>query len=174
MTQLQSDHSNNIKLRPYTPEDCEAISRLFYETVHTVNAKDYSRQQLDVWATGSVDLAAWNESFLAHTTFVAVDRETITGFGDIDSSGYLDRLYVHKDYQGIGIATALCEKLEASVESAAVTTHASITARPFFEDRGYVVKREQQVERQGILLTNYVMEKQQKNTTSQRVLSNSL
>lgn len=160
MTQLQSDHSNNIKLRPYTPEDCEAISRLFYETVHTVNAKDYSRQQLDVWATGSVDLAAWNESFLAHTTFVAVDRETITGFGDIDSSGYLDRLYVHKDYQGIGIATALCEKLEASVESAAVTTHASITARPFFEDRGYVVKKEQQVERQGILLTNYVMEKQ--------------
>ena len=68
MTQLQSDHSNNIKLRPYTPEDCEAISRLFYETVHTVNAKDYSRQQLDVWATGSIDLAAWNKSFLAHTS----------------------------------------------------------------------------------------------------------
>lgn len=131
MTQLQSDHSNNIKLRPYTPEDCEAISRLFYETVHTVNAKDYSRQQLDVWATGSIDLAAWNKSFLAHTSFVAVDGETI-----------LDRLYVHKDYQGIGIATALCEKLEASVESATVTTHASITARPFFEDRGYVVERE--------------------------------
>lgn len=70
--------------------------------------------------------------------------------------GYLDRLYVHKDHQGIGIATALCEKLEASVESATVTTHAFITARPFFEDRGYVVKKEQQ----GILLTNYVMEKQ--------------
>ena len=88
--------------------------------------------------------------------------------------GYLDRLYVHKDHQGIGIATALCEKLDASVESATVTTHAFITARPFFEDRGYVVKKEQQVERQGILLTNYVMEKQQKNTTSQRILSNSL
>lgn len=70
--------------------------------------------------------------------------------------GYLDRLYVHKDHQGIGIATALCEKLEASVESATVTTHAFITARPFFEDRGYVVKKEQQ----GILLANYVMEKQ--------------
>ena len=74
--------------------------------------------------------------------------------------GYLDRLYVHKDHQGIGIATALCEKLEASVESATVTTHAFITARPFFDDRVYVVKKEQQVERQGILLTNYVMEKQ--------------
>ena len=160
MSQLQANHFSHITLRPYTPEDCEEISILFYETVHTVNAKDYSRQQLDVWATGSIDLAAWNKSFLAHTSFVAVDGETIAGFGDIDSSGYLDRLYVHKDYQGIGISTALCEKLEASVESATVTTHASITARPFFEDRGYVVKREQQVERQGILLTNYVMEKQ--------------
>lgn len=174
MSQLQANHSSHITLRPYTPEDCEEISLLFYETVHTVNAKDYSRQQLDVWATGSIDLAAWNKSFLAHTSFVAVDGETIAGFGDIDSSGYLDRLYVHKDYQGIGIATALCEKLEASVESTTVTTHASITARPFFEHRGYVVKKEQQVERQGILLTNYVMEKQQKNTTSQRILSNSL
>lgn len=71
MSQLQANHSNHIALRPYTPEDCEEISILFYETVHTVNAKDYSRQQLDVWATGSIDLAAWNESFLAHT-----DRKT--------------------------------------------------------------------------------------------------
>ncbi len=138
------------------------------------NQQGSSCQQMDVWATGSIDLAAWNKSFLAHTSFVAVDGETIAEFGDIDSSGYLDRLYVHKDYQGIGIATALCEKLEASVESAIVTTHASITAGPFFEHRGYVVKKEQQVERQEILLTNYVMEKQQKNTTSQRILSNSL
>ena len=38
-------------------------------------------------------------------------------------------------------------------------THASVTAKPFFEKRGYRVVREQQVSRQGILLTNYVMEK---------------
>ena len=38
-------------------------------------------------------------------------------------------------------------------------THASITARPFFEKRGYQVLRAQQVERRGILLTNYIMEK---------------
>ena len=37
--------------------------------------------------------------------------------------------------------------------------HASITARPFFEQRGYRVVRQQQVERGGVLLTNFVMEK---------------
>ena len=38
-------------------------------------------------------------------------------------------------------------------------THASITARPFFERRGWHVVKEQQVERRGVLLTNFVMER---------------
>lgn len=88
---------------------------------------------------------------------MAVEKDVIVGFGDIDNTGYLDRLFVHKDYQGQGIATALCNKLECSFDI--ITTHASITAKPFFESRGYKVIKEQQVERQGTFLTNYVMEK---------------
>ena len=83
----------------------------------------------------------------------------IVGFGDLDvERGYLDRLYVHRDHQGEGIATALCGALERAA-SGPITTHASITARPFFEGRGYRVLREQQVERRGVWLTNYVMGK---------------
>lgn len=62
--------------------------------------------------------------------------------------------------QGKGIATALCEKLENSVCAQKVMTHASITAKPFFEKRGYVVIKEQRVLREGIALTNYIMEKE--------------
>ena len=40
-----------------------------------------------------------------------------------------------------------------------ITTYASITAKAFFEKRGYKTVRKQQVERNGILLTNFVMEK---------------
>lgn len=39
------------------------------------------------------------------------------------------------------------------------TVHASRTARPFFEQRGYRVLAEQQVERRGVTLTNFRMEK---------------
>jgi len=60
---------------------------------------------LDVWADGNVDLVDWNNSFLEHYTVVATDNGIIVGFGDIDQSGYLDRLFVHKDYQRRGIAT---------------------------------------------------------------------
>lgn len=146
-------------IRKYSSSDCEQLAELFYQTVHTVNAKDYTKEQLDVWATGWVDLEKWDKSFSEHYSVVAVENGVIAGFGDIDESGYLDRLYVHKDYQNQGIATAICDELEQSVRADKITTHASITAKPFFELRGYKVVREQQVIRGGIPLTNFVMEK---------------
>ena len=147
-----------MMIRDYQASDCRELAQLFYDTVHTVNARDYSREQLDAWADGQVDLNAWDRSFRAHFTAVAVECGIITGFGDIDRTGYLDRLYVHAAHQGRGIAAALCDRLEAAVPGELVT-HASITARPFFEKRGYRVLREQQVERRGVLLTNFVMRK---------------
>ncbi len=149
---------NNIVIREYRQDDCKELAELFYNTVHTVNAKDYTKEQLSVWAAGSMDLQKWNSSLLEHYSLVAVEGSEIAGFGDIDKTGYLDRLYVHKDYQRKGIATAICDGLEQTV-SGKITTHASITARPFFEKRGYVVIKEQRVERQGTALTNFVMEK---------------
>ncbi len=145
-------------IRAYQTSDCGNLAELFYHTVHTVNGKDYTKEQLDVWATGTVDLEKWNQSFEEHYSLVAVDDDMIIGFGDIDKTGYLDRLFVHSDYQGKGIATAICDQLEQAVQGR-VVTHASITARPFFEKRGYKVVKEQQVERQGNFLINFVMEK---------------
>lgn len=148
-------------LRQYTPADCAEILKLFYDTVHTVNAKDYTAEQLDAWAPKNLNTARWNASFLAHYTLVAVENGKIVGFGDIDESGYLDRLYVHKDFQHQGIAPTLCDALECAFGNAfsVIRTHASITARPFFEQRGYQVVEAQQVERQGVLLENFIMEK---------------
>lgn len=148
-----------MTIRKYRSSDCENLAALFYQTVHTVNAKDYTKEQLNVWATGKVDLAEWDKSFSLHDTLVAEQENIIVGFGDMDASGYLDRLYVHKDYQGQGIATAICDELERKVRADSITTHASITARPFFEKRGYKVVKKQEVIRGGIILYNYVMEK---------------
>lgn len=143
-------------IREYQTTDCKELTELFYNTVHTVNAKDYTKEQLDAWATGQVDLEKWNQSLQEHFSVVAVDAGIIIGFGDIHKTGYLNRLFVHSDYQGKGIATAICNQLEAAVQGN-IITHASITAKPFFEKRGYEVIEEQKVERQGIFLTNFVM-----------------
>lgn len=146
-------------IRKYQSSDCKEITELFYNTIHTINTKDYTEEQLNVWASGQVDLEKWNHSLQEHHSVVAVEKGVIVGFGDIDKNGYLDHLFVHANHQREGIATAICNQLEHAVPGD-ITTHASITARPFFEKRGYQVTKEQQVERQGIFLTNFVMRKE--------------
>ena len=149
-----------MQLRKYQPSDCAQLAELFYQTIHNVNARDYAQEQLDAWASGEVDLKAWDASFRAHKTIIAVKNGEIVGFGDMDETGYLDRLYVHKDYQGQGVASAICDELERFAAGKTITTHASITAKPFFLHRGYRVVRKQEVIRRGVVLTNFVMEKQ--------------
>ena len=154
-----------FSLRPYRTEDCAALAALFYETVHAVNARDYTPQQLDAWATGEVDLDAWDRSFREHDTVIAEQNGSIVGFGDMDASGYLDRLYVHKDCQGRGVASAICAWLERRSAAAEYITHASLTARPFLERRGWQAVREQEVERRGVWLKNVVMRKRRPEAT---------
>jgi putative acetyltransferase len=149
-----------VFIRKYESTDCKELAELFYNTVHTINAKDYTKEQLDAWASGQVDLEKWDQSFQEHFTVVAVENGIIVGFGDIDTTGYLDRLYIHKNNQRKGIATAICDQLESKVQGK-IVTHASVTAKPFFEKRGYKVLKEQQVVRKEIFLKNYVMEKNQ-------------
>lgn len=157
-------------IRPYVSADCPALARLFYHTVHRVNAADYSSRQLGVWATGQVDEAAWDASFLAHRTLVAEEDGRILGFADMTAEGYLDRLYVAWDAQRRGVATALCDALEEACAAPLLTTHASVTARPFFEKRGWRTVRRQQVLRQGVALTNFVMEKGRKDDNKMNVI----
>ena len=131
-----------MEIRRYKSVDLRQISRLFYETVHAVNIKDYTKEQVNAWATGRIDLKEWDASFQRHIAYVVTDK-----------------LFVHKDFQGRGIATAICDRLENEAEVECIRVHASITAKSFFERRGYRVVKRQEVERQGVLLTNYIMEK---------------
>ena len=146
-----------MEIRRYRSSDARGTAQLFYNTVHTVNGADYAPEQLNAWAPADTDIEKWNDSFKGHFAIVAIMNGELAGFGDIDeATGYLDRLYVKAGYTGRGIGTALCDRLERRA-AGDVSAHASITARPFFEKRGYAVIREQQVERRGILLKNYAM-----------------
>ena len=155
------DTMRELILRDYRSEDCGALIDLFRNTVHRVNISDYTQEQVEAWAPNTIDAEVWNVSLQSHNTLVAeiTNSAEIVGFADMTIDGYLDRLYVHADHQHQGIATKLCDRLENATTATTITTHSSITARPFFEQRSYVVLRQQQVTRQGIALTNFVMVK---------------
>ncbi|MDE6000949.1 MAG: GNAT family N-acetyltransferase [Clostridia bacterium] len=133
------------------------MSRLFYETIHSVNAKDYTIKQISVWAKNINSLKSRQNDLLNQFTLIAEIGGVIVGFGSIDKSGYLDLLFVHKDYQNQGVATALCNELEKGFSI--IKTCASITAKPFFESRGYITVKTQEAERFGVKLKNYEMVK---------------
>ncbi|MFQ8831657.1 MAG: GNAT family N-acetyltransferase [Ruthenibacterium lactatiformans] len=107
------------------------IGGAVYDTVHTVNAGDYTKEQR-TRATGHVDLEAWDRSFREHHTLVALEDGAVIGFGDINGSGYLDRLYVHRR-QGKGVATALCDRLQVCAALPAPTHR---LRRSLFEKEG--------------------------------------
>ena len=151
---------SGIKIRQYVAGDIDKICELFYLTVHTVNAEDYTSEELDAWADGSPDKARWNKELTERKALVAEIDGKLAGFADMDTTGYLDRLYVAADCVRKGVGRALLTALEAQNPAAVYTTYASITAVPFFLKAGYSVVRENAVIRRGVTLKNYLMQKE--------------
>ncbi len=60
---LKSKEELTMNIRMYKSEDCREIVELFYNTVHSINSRDYSLEQLDVWAPKEIDIALWINLF---------------------------------------------------------------------------------------------------------------
>ena len=124
---------STVTVRNYRSSDCEKVAELFYETVHTVNAENYTAEQLFAWAKDERQLQTRKNDFIKQNTLIAEIDGNIVGFGSMTDAGYLDLLYIHKDFQRKGIATKLCDELERGFS--VVVTHASVTAKRSEERR---------------------------------------
>jgi len=151
-----------MEVRKYINSDSIALAKLFYETIHTVNRFDYNQEQLNAWAPVKRDMHDWEKSFENKWVFVAQDELIVTGFGELEPDGHIDRFYTSKDYiaQGVG------RKIFNQIESTAIThgisllfVEASITARLFFEKMGFILIKEQVVRSRCVDFINYLMEK---------------
>lgn len=149
-------------IRKVSEKDIPAITQLFKETIEAVNSKDYNGEQIKVWSAGHIYTDRWINRLTSQYFIVAVIDEVIVGFGSITPEGYLDMMYVHKNYQGIGIAYALVDELLANASKnnlSIVTSDVSITAKPFFEKKGFTVVTPQRKMMGGVEFLNYKMEK---------------
>ena len=151
---------HNIVLLRYNEELLPELIKLFRDTVHHVNRRDYTQAQLDVWAPLSIDSERWQERLSRNYSLVAYSNEQVLGFAELTDTGHVDMLYVHRDFQRRAIGSRLLKALEKHARLNGVmvmTTDASITARPFFERQGYSVVTSQTVTRDQITLVNYKM-----------------
>lgn len=151
-----------MKIRTYEISDTEKIVKLFYDTVHEVNIRDYTTAQVDAWAPADTDIQKWMQSLSSKFTFVAEEGDTIAGFGELEINGHIDRFYCHKDFQRQGVGKLILTQIESKAQDLGLEklfAEASITARPFFEAQGFIVMRKQEVERREQKFINFVMEK---------------
>ena len=151
-----------METRLYMPSDLDDVLKLFYDNVHTVCTNDYTQEQLDAWAPKNPDVVRFEASLNMNHTLVVEENGEIIGFGNIGETGYLDRLFVRVDYLHKGVASLIVAQLEKYAKAKGMTfmnTAASITSKPFFEAKGYIELQEQVVERHGVRLRRYLMEK---------------
>ncbi len=151
-----------MRLRLYEIADTEEIMKLFYDTIHEVNIHDYTEEQVAAWAPANMDIDVWIKGLGSKFTYVAEEQGQIIGFGELEPNGHIDRFYCHKDFQRKGIGKKILEQLESKAKALGIDklfTEASITAKPFFESQNFIVVKQQEVERRGQKLINFVMEK---------------
>jgi putative acetyltransferase len=150
-------------IRTFKTADLEVILQLFYEVVHTTGAKYYDKEQVEAWAPkNGLDKKAWLETLSSHLTYVADEDNKIVGFGDMTTTGYIDHLYILKNYQGRGIARALLKKLEEEAHRLGLkelTLESSIMAMPLAKRQGYEVINEQRKMLRGKEFITYKMRK---------------
>lgn len=155
---------DDVLIRPYRDTDARVTREVFERAVRVTAAAHYAAEQLAAWVpddpAGAV-LDDWAARRAAVATWVAVIDDAVVGFTDLDlETGYLDMLFVDPDAGRRGVGSALVRLVldEArAVGLREVTVQASRTAQPVFERHGFVVVREQRVERRGVLIENAVM-----------------
>ena len=151
-------------IRKFKKSDAQQVGHLFYDTVHAVNAQDYSPELINMWAPNNDEFIRLVSSCESNIFFVA-ERDTImVGFGDMTHEGHLERLFVHKDFQGQRIGTSIFNAIEDEAYALGltmITTEASVKAMPFFKSHGFQVVRILHKEHpyDGLVFTTYKMKK---------------
>lgn len=151
-----------LDVRQAKPEDYPVLWRLFHDTVHQVNRRDYTPQQLAAWAPDEVNLSRWAIRMEGIDPMVVVVEDQIVGFSDIQRDGLVDMFFVHHAWQRKGVGKTLFLEIHRKADQmklSRIHSHVSITARPFFEGQDFHVVAPQEVTISGVTLKNYFMEK---------------
>jgi len=139
------------------------LASVYFRAVREGAAEAYTQEQRKAWAPSLPDTAQWKDRIAGLNTVVAEGERGIVGFMSLNpDDGDLDLAFVVPEAKGTGVAKALYAMVENHARSQKLPrlhTHASHVARPFFEGQGWTVRRDNKIERQGVSLTNWIMDK---------------
>jgi len=149
-------------LRPFLPADLQLLSEIRFVAIEELTFEDYDEAQRRAWVSAADDEEAFAQTLEKGLTLVALIGGGPVGFISLQNGGLIDQLYVHPAVARTGVASALVEaieKLAAARGTAMLATDASDTAKPLFEQRGFVAERRNTIEIEGEYLGNTRMTK---------------
>ena len=148
------------RIRRFRNGDEDVLRQLFFDTIRTVNRRDYTDEQVRAWAPEIYDTEHWGNRMRNLNPFVCEIDGEVAGYADLQLSGYIDHFYVSRKFQRRGVGTALFERIEQEAKAhqlKELSADVSITARPFFERFGFAVVKQQKLTINEVMLTNFHM-----------------
>ncbi|WP_242627375.1 GNAT family N-acetyltransferase [Olivibacter jilunii] len=151
-----------IMIRKGCVSETTEMQRLFVDTIKRTCRTDYNEEQINAWVSGIENRLRWQKILEDQVVLVADYYGQIIGFCTLDKTGYIDLLYVQKDFQRIGVASKLYIEIEKEAISKGHTeliSNVSLTARCFFERNGFRLIKKQIANINEIQLLYYRMSK---------------
>ncbi len=149
-------------IRRLLDDEYEDVVKLITDTVHTVCADDYTKEELDAWAPENFDIKKFRGNLSPCLNLVAFEKGKLVGFISMERNGYINRLYTHKNYLRRGIATALYQKAEDWAKEKGIceiSLDSSKTAKDFYLKLGFKESGISVINHGNVVFRNTVMKK---------------
>jgi len=131
-----------MEIRRYNHGEERAVWSVYFAATRESIARDYHPELIERWAPHDQSMRQWADRLAQKNPFVAVVDDEIVGMAEIEPDGFIDYFYVHPKWQDKGIGKALLATLESEASKqrvSVISADVSITAKPFFLSRGFVV-----------------------------------
>lgn len=149
-------------IRRLLDDEYADVVKLITQTVHAVCANDYTPKELNAWAPENFDINKFRHNLSGCFNLAAFEKGMIVGFISVERSGYINRLYTHKDFLHQGIATALLKNAEAWATANGIhelSLDSSKTAEGFYIKMGFKKSGVSIINHEGVVFRNTVMKK---------------
>ncbi|MDA3930540.1 MAG: GNAT family N-acetyltransferase [Prolixibacteraceae bacterium] len=152
--------STLISVRKAGVADISEMKKMAIDSIAHVCKNEYNTEQIETWISLVDNVELWRRRIHNQYFIAAEIGGEIVGLASIRNSNYLDFLYVHKNYQRLGIASKLYAELVKSIDpscSSKLEADVSKTALSFFLRKGFRVTVENRHSFSGVEIINYRM-----------------
>ena len=107
-----------MHVRPFLPSDAPTLRAVFHSSVHQLARQHYTTVQLQARTPAEYDAAQWDKRLHTNRPWVTKVDGCITGFADLQPSGYIDQFFVAGEHAGRGVGRALMARIQSAAQQA--------------------------------------------------------